>query len=452
MKYLILFLLLFVPTSAFAQAPVISNLTSTPIGGSVQIKWTTDVSATQRVFYDTVSHPTDTDGTQYAFSSSNDTNPDTTKQIRIITYLPPSTTYFYKVRSANGSGATFSSEQTFTTAANGVRTSNLLIIRLNFPNDLASLPSDTTINTVMTNIKGFLESYSFGQSTINWTIVPGTLTAPNDTNFYKNIENTISATRRAQQLAEDASALALSAGFNTNDYFQYVIWIPQFYDWANSGFFSAVNGLSQMHINIFQAEYVILANLLTFGLGSEGRANGWVSNDSTVFGTAGFPHASGIADSFDMLGGESVQNNLNLKHKIGAAWLLPSDIHTVTANGTYRIYAHDTETTKNASRKYGIRMAGYQGKEYFIEFRQNTPINGLLINWGGFLILDMVPATSGDFTDAQLTVGNTFTDPDSRSINFTVTAGSPSFADVTISGLSSSGVKTCNWHTSPACN
>lgn len=416
------------------QAPTISNISSGPsLAGTARITWTTSAAATGQAFYDTVSHPADTDGSQYAFTSGVDSSADLTRQVKFLLYLTPSTTYFYKVRSSNGGGVTFSSEQTFTTAATGVRTSNVLIIRLNFPNDLASLPSDATINGVMTGIDNLLDDYSFGQHNLTWTIVPGTLTAPQNTSFYTALEST-STSRRAEQLALDASALALGAGFNTADYFNYVIWIPQFYDWQNEGFITGVNGQSQMQVNTFSADYLIMANLINPALGGTFRANGWVSNDSTVFGSAGAPAGSGIADPFDLLGGESSGANLNLKHKTGTAWILPANVQTITSDGVYRIFAHDTETALAGGRKYGLRMPGYQGTDYWIEFRQSNPANSVLINWGGLMLLDMVPG--GSFNDSALTSGSTFTDPDGRSITFTATGGStPAFVDLTISGL-----------------
>lgn len=456
MRHISVLFLLLIPVSIFAQAPTISNITTIPqMGAFGIIRWETSALATERVFYDTVSRPLDTDGTQYAFSTFNDVVADQTFHVRNLPYLTPNTTYFYKLRSANGGGTTFSSELSFTTATNGVRTTNLLIIRLNFPNDSTSGPSDSTVNANMTTINNFMEEYSFGQSDITWDIVPGTLTSPNTTSFYKDLEVNVGSARRGEQLGIDASDLALGQGFNTNSYDMYVVWIPQLYDWTNSGYFSGYKGISAMHPNVFAADYVIMANLISVVIGVSGRANGWDSNDSTVFGSSGAPHSGGIANPFDMLGGESVQNNLNLKHKLGAAWILPANIHQVTTNGTYRIFALDTETTLDSNRKYGIRMPSYTGQgtqtEYWIEFRQTTPTNGLLIDWGGLLLLDMTPSTE-TFDDAKLVAGNTFTDPDNRTISFIITAGSPSFADVIIGGLAAPSIKICNWGLNPRCN
>jgi hypothetical protein len=76
-------------------------------------------------------------------------------------------------------------------------------------------------------------------------------------------------------------------------------------------------------------------------------------------------------------------------------WLSSANILTVTTTGTYRIYAQDTETTVTVGRYYGLKLAGYQGNTYWIEYRQSpsTGTTVLLINWGGLLLLDMTPAS-----------------------------------------------------------
>lgn len=418
-----------------AQAPTISDVDHTPVlAAGITISWTTSAPATARVFYDTVSRPSDTDGSQYVFSSAFDATADVSHHFRVLEYLTPSTTYFYKLRSSNGGGITFSAELSFTTAANGIRNSHLLILRVNFPNDLTAGPSDATINSQMSGVADAMAEQSFGQSTVTWEIVPGTHTMPNDTNFYKALEST-SQTRRAEQLALDASAIAAGESFDTNDYDQYVICVPQLYDWANAAYVTGVNGRSQMHLNIFSMSYLVWANLVITGLGAADRANAWITNDATVFGSAGAPHSGGIAHPYEALGSSEDQTvPLNIKHKSGTGWLLPANIPVIQYNGVYRIYAHDTETTLVADRTYGIRMPGKDGIQYWIEFRQGQPANGVLIDWGGLMFLDMVPG--GSLNDGALTVGNTFTDPDGRSVTFVSTGGTtPSFVDLAIGGL-----------------
>lgn len=103
--------------------PTISNLSHNPSSSSALISWNTNESATTRVFYDTVSRPSDTDGSQYAQSSANDVTADNTAHSVSLTGLTSSITYFYKVRSADAAGnAVFSTQQSFATSASSTPT------------------------------------------------------------------------------------------------------------------------------------------------------------------------------------------------------------------------------------------------------------------------------------------------------------------------------------------
>ena len=109
--------------------PTISNLSHNPSSSSAVISWNTNESATSRVFYDTVSRPGDTDGSQYAQASANDLTADNTSHSITLTSLTSSTTYYYKIRSADAAGnATFSSQQSFLTTAPGTSAFARIII------------------------------------------------------------------------------------------------------------------------------------------------------------------------------------------------------------------------------------------------------------------------------------------------------------------------------------
>lgn len=100
--------------------PTISNLSHNPSSSSAIISWNTNELATSRVFYDTVSHSGDTDGSQYAQSSANDLTADNTSHSITLSGLTSSITYFYKIRTADAAGnAAFSAQQSFTTSASG---------------------------------------------------------------------------------------------------------------------------------------------------------------------------------------------------------------------------------------------------------------------------------------------------------------------------------------------
>ena len=106
------------PGGADTTPPTISNRSHTPSSSSAIISWNTDELATSRVFYDTVSRSSDSDGSLYAQASANDTTADNSSHSITLSSLTSSTTYYYKIRSADAAGnAAFSTEQTFQTSA-----------------------------------------------------------------------------------------------------------------------------------------------------------------------------------------------------------------------------------------------------------------------------------------------------------------------------------------------
>src|SRR4051812_18773497 len=173
------------------------------------------------------------------------------------------------------------------------------------------------------------------------------------------------------------------------------------------------------------------------------RANGWQTTDGTVFGncaSCGGPAASGIADPFDVYGLERTQANYNIFHKTELAWLPFANVPRITSSGSYRLYAQDAETAINGGRLYGLRMGGYQGRDYWVEYRQGI---GVLVNWGGTLLLDMTPGSGAGFGDAPLLVGQTFTDPLGNSIAVTGRGGTnPEYVDLSVTVAGSTPTPT----------
>ncbi len=87
--------------------PVISNVQSSNVtGSSATITWTTDASSDSQVQYGLT--------TSYGQSSTLDTSAVTQHSVT-LTGLQQSTTYHFRVRSANAYGTTYSSDYTFTT-------------------------------------------------------------------------------------------------------------------------------------------------------------------------------------------------------------------------------------------------------------------------------------------------------------------------------------------------
>lgn len=314
---------------------------------------------------------------------------------------------------------------------------SVLLIRVLFSDHTGdSNPTDGSINSYVTDANTLFTSTSYGQITsVTGTIVPGNLTLPHNVAFYSALGVNDGM---AAAILDDAHTLATAAGYNWTNYFHNVVWYPQDYGTGFQGL-SLYRGTAittQFQNNVYS---VVPSLLDRFGMPE--RSNAWNSNDSTVFGSAGSSVPNG--DPYDVYGTEqvSVAVGFNLYHKnLGAKWIPDANVHQVTTNGTYRIYAVDAETTITGGRFYGIRMPAHLNSgfcstctEYWIEYREDQ---GLLINWGGKQLLDMTPGTE-IFDDAFLTVAlSPWTDPSGHTISVSAAGGtSPKFVDVTIGGL-----------------
>jgi hypothetical protein len=315
-------------------------------------------------------------------------------------------------------------------SANAGGQKRLLFIRANFPDDPGgALPTNANLysNASIANTDFLIAS--FGLFSLDWTIGP-TVMLPHTTAYYN------ANPPRTTAVLADAHALAATLGYNYTNYDMDIVYIPQFY-----GVFTSYQGS-----NIGRAAYSWLepANILNQAYGVEGfvddfyfpmggRADAWNSRDNTVFGTNGSVVPNG--DPYDTFGTEGTGANYSIFHKNFVGWLPGANIQSVTTTGTYRIYAHDAETTITNGRYYGLTVAGYQGRTYWIEYRQ-SPLGGptgLLINWGGLTLLDMTPGSAGGFVDAPLLIGQAFTDPNGVRINpITIGGTTPRFVDIAV--------------------
>jgi hypothetical protein len=130
-------------------------------------------------------------------------------------------------------------------------------------------------------------------------------------------------------------------------------------------------------------------------------------------------------DSFDTMGSGAGDFNAAFKSRIH--WLAPAQVKTVSADGIYRIYAHDQGSTDLANT-YAVRLPPLvdgRGQNftfrYWLSFRAVPPNDipvplGIQLHWidqsesyTGQL-LDMQPATPQLAWDSALPIGRTYTD------------------------------------------
>ena len=306
----------------------------------------------------------------------------------------------------------------------------LLFIRASFPDDPSgALPTSANLSSNASQANADFLTSAFGLFSLNWTIGPAVM-LPHTTAYYN------ANPPRTTSVLADAHALAAALGYDYTTYDMDIVYIPQFY-----GVFTSYQGSNVGRIayswlepaSILNQAYGVEGFVDEFYIPMGGRADAWNSRDNTVFGTNGSVVPNG--DPYDTFGTEQTSVNYSIYHKYFVGWLPGANIQPVTTTGTYRIYAHDAETTITGGRYYGLTVAGYQGRTYWIEYRQ-SPLGGptgLLINWGGLTLLDMTPGSAGGFVDAPLLIGQTFADPNGVRINPMATGGTtPRFVDIAV--------------------
>jgi len=145
------------------------------------------------------------------------------------------------------------------------------------------------------------------------------------------------------------------------------------------------------------------------------HANFWDTSGQSVIGTG---TSVEYGDSLDTMGAASAGNNhFNARYKSYLNWLSATDVMTVTASGTYRLYAHDVA---NATGLRGLRIVKNSTTNYWVEFRQKFTGNKWLMNGAGLrwaqngnqksLLLDTTPGSSNAKNDSALVIGRTFSD------------------------------------------
>jgi hypothetical protein len=152
-----------------------------------------------------------------------------------------------------------------------------------------------------------------------------------------------------------------------------------------------------------------------------GHANWWNTGGASVIGPG---TSDEYGDDFDTMGGSGGglrHFSSTFKNRLG--WIPNSDALTVTASGSYRLYAQDIAQAPVGLRCLRLNRPG--GDPYCLEFRQLWTDNKAMMHGvafrragGSSILLDMRPGSAGGKSDHPLTIGRTFSDP---GLNYHVT-------------------------------
>ena len=348
----------------------------------------------------------------------------------------------HQVRAAEG-GSVQGGVAAYANATTGPR--KILAIMVDFSDVPGGALSQTDAQANLNDVTAFIRSNAYNQIEFTVKDVTQVLRMPRTAAFYVNNSND-PANGSAYDLLQDARAAATSAGFSSNNYdFDVVAFANIGFPWGGLGFVGAKGSWVQGNFH-----RGVTAHELGHNFGNW-HANAWIS--STVIGTNGTHQEYG--NPFDVLGnaGNYPRSHHSANFKFLNGWLPNAYIHTVTANGTYRIHAQDFGGNLDPARKYAIRIpvaisAGGETMDYWLDFRpgytgDSATANGAVLKWGNDFgtqsasrLLDTQPDTLGYMEDAPLLVGRTFNDP-ARSLSITTLAkggsGTDTYLDIQIS-------------------
>jgi len=158
----------------------------------------------------------------------------------------------------------------------------------------------------------------------------------------------------------------------------------------------------------------------TFGLS---HANAWQADGGTIVGLGSSVE---YGDPFDTMGRGWMADSYSKAHfnaaeKYSLGWLPASNVRTVTADGTYRLYSFDDVDTLAPDSAYVLKIAKGDGREYWLDHRRLwtenvSESNGVEVLWGPDRTrrLDTTPENSTwllqDWQDSALRLGWTMAD------------------------------------------
>ena len=305
--------------------------------------------------------------------------------------------------------------------------------------------NNLTNGTMQTEINNFFLKQSYGQLSVEFTILP-VVNLGVATSYYTNI---LSGTPYPKwtawgdpgSLADDARAKARAAGiangqaalYESGNYDLDVIalgYVPGQAGAASDG------GRTAICFDYFNA----LPHELCHCLGLQ-HANGYsrptiyspVQSGTYFFNAYGDVYCLMGWKEFTHTATPAADHDVNAFFKYELGWLTASNILTLTNSGLYRVHAFD-QGSVDAGKNYALRIARDASYTYWLDFRQaitNLPDvkwtqGGLEVHYGadsprassGATILwDMTPGSRGPvgsthatMHDAQLQIGRTYSD------------------------------------------
>jgi hypothetical protein len=298
----------------------------------------------------------------------------------------------------------------------------VLLIRIEFPDDPGLPFTDSAIAASMAQVEQFYRDISHGRCSLRTILVPGALrvthtkasVASGSTPYYLVQEQALSLARAYDVANGNAGT------YNPDQADRTIVIAKQVPSLGFAGIASV--GASGAYLN-----GNIAANVIAHELGHNHgihHSHSWKPSGTSAIGAG--THVT-YGDVFDAMGNTASvpAGHFNAQQKERLLYLGPTEITSVTASGTYRIFRHDHHDASGV-QALKIKAGEY---DYWLEHRQQSPrpnfaqsnrlTTGLQLRWGrypstyegnGTYLLDLTPTSNNGMDDAPAFVGETFTD------------------------------------------
>jgi hypothetical protein len=232
-----------------------------------------------------------------------------------------------------------------------------------------------------------------------------------------------SASSSCENVYPNAQLAEQAAGVSDVAYQHFVFVFPQVSSclWAGQ---AEIGGRYVWINGVFATR--VLAHELGHNLGLAHAGGLYCTSAASVVSISSSCDARGHAydDPFDAMGRAPVVRQMSMAHKLELHLLPATAVKVVGASGTYRLAPMETLTGTPEL----LRIPKPGGGSYYVEYRsplgffdsQAPPLQGVLVrtdvtptngNDPDTALIDMHPATAGDWNDAAMDVGQIFSDP-----------------------------------------
>ena len=314
------------------------------------------------------------------------------------------------VAAAGGTGNSGSTSPVVpATATEGNKT--FLAIRVRFSDQAAEPTSDANLQTELQKVMDQWHAWSYGKLEGSFAFTP-TLVLPQNEAYYAAQGDPSYAVMVAARAAADAYVDAGSAHpyLQANWDYDAIVFSGSIGGYCGLGY---VGGKGTW-IKCYSAGVMLHEWGHNLGLW---HANFWQASTDSPIGAG--THVE-YGSKYSVMGSAGL-NAYNSLERYTLHWLEPTDVATLAAGSTYRLYNAD-KSTLTATHPYALRIYK-ESQVYYVEYRPNwngtthdfTTDNGAMIcrtqpGSDADQLLDMNPLTSAGNGDAALLVGRSFTD------------------------------------------